>query len=276
MYVRPASRRRIPKPVRRSLRTLTGHRTFRRGGGGRPVNGQVLRWAIGPLLAAHLYAVSTAETGSASGTGPSTAPSDRSRWARRCWRPWEPWSASGCVVPRTCSWPHRGPSVVLRAVLEVWLIGCAVFVVTAGTALLLTTFSVHGGPFTVAALLLGPAVLAVASSLGVLAGYCLPSWVTVAATAPGVLRRRHAGSRVGGGAFVKDRSPGLGGSGLRAEHRPCDRCGSRLPDLALCVVWMGVRHSGLRVVATLGCVAPLVGSLVMAAAMSGDRFEPGN
>ena len=150
------------------------------------MNGLLLRWALGPLLAAHLYAALyrrdwigewnwTVDTaiGSATLGAPVLA---------ACGSPGRPPTASFPAAGRgraavPCGRPSsrpRGLAHRLRRVRRA----------TPRRPCCSPRPALHGGPFTVAALLLAPAVLAVASSLGVLAGYCLPSWATVAVAAP--------------------------------------------------------------------------------------------
>lgn len=64
--------------------------------------------------------------------------------------------------------------VVIRGVAGVWAIGVLAFVITAAVALTMTGLATHGGPLTGWALLLGPAILLVASSVGTAVGYLVP------------------------------------------------------------------------------------------------------
>ena len=189
---------------------------------------------------------------------------------------WAHWSAFGCAGPCRWSWPLLGspgrcPSRPRGL---------------AGRLCRLRGHGRHGAAshgvgdprraVHLAALLLGPAVLAVASSVGVLAGFTLPSWATVAVAAPTFFVA---------GAVVPEWAEGLVRQGpvtgslaglAYAETTALATAAGAVSISALCVVWIAVRRPRLRAAATLGCLVPLAVSAALSATVAGERFEPGH
>jgi hypothetical protein len=87
------------------------------------------------------------------------------------------------LAPLSDSAPN-GWQVPYRVALQAWLLSSAVYVGVGLCALVATTLSAHGGPFTWWALLIGFPVLGVGAGIGVAAGHWWPYRITVLLVAP--------------------------------------------------------------------------------------------